>query len=315
MTIMLLTPGLQTTIQAGPRVGYRHQGVPASGAADLLSLGLANHLVGNDLLAPALEANLVGPALRFEAQHAIALTGGEAKATLNNEPVDFHRTIVVNAGDDLVVGSVEAGMRVYIAFRGGLQATATLGSGSTYLPAALGGLNGRALVKGDVLQTNDTTPIAKVRQTPESHRPPITSRWALRACRCAETHLLQDNQRSALFDTNWTIGRRSDRMGMQLEGPALGVASAGRMPSAAVFPGTIQCPEDGSLFVLGVDAGTTGGYPRVAQVARCDRHLLGQMRPGDQVRFLPRQPLEAIDELHAKHDYWRKWLPDIERVL
>ena len=87
------------------------------------------------------------------------------------------------------------------------------------------------------------------------------------------------------------------------------------MPSAPVFPGTIQCPEDGAPFVLSVDSGTTGGYPRIAQVARADRHLLGQMRPGDHVRFLPRQPQEAIDELHAKHDYWRKWLPGIERVI
>jgi allophanate hydrolase subunit 2 len=82
-----------------------------------------------------------------------------------------------------------------------------------------------------------------------------------------------------------------------------------------VFPGTVQCPEDGSPFILSVDAGTTGGYPRIAQIARCDRHLLGQMRPGDRVRFLRREPQEAIDELHAKHDYWRKWLPDIESVI
>lgn len=315
MTITVLTPGLQTTIQAGPRRGYRHKGVPASGAADPLSLGLANHLVGNELLAPALEVNLVGPALRFEAQHAIALTGGDADVTLNNEPLEFHQTIVVNAGDDLVVGSIEVGMRIYIAFHGSLQATAILSSTSTYLPAALGGFEGRALEKGDVLDTVSASPVTQVLTTPAEHRPPITSRWALRACRGAETHLLQDQQRSALIDTNWTIGRRADRMGMQLEGPALGVASAGRLPSAAVFPGTIQCPEDGAPFVLGVDAGTTGGYPRIAQVARCDRHLLGQMRPGDHVRFLPRQPQEAIDELRAKHDYWRKWLPDIESVI
>jgi allophanate hydrolase subunit 2 len=104
-------------------------------------------------------------------------------------------------------------------------------------------------------------------------------------------------------------------MGMQLTGPQLAVDSRGRMPSAAVFPGTIQCPEDGTPYLLSVDAQTIGGYPRVAQIARADRHLLGQLRPGDSLQLLPRQPVDAQQELRAKHDYWRKWLPGIEAVI
>ncbi len=315
MSITVLKPGLQTTIQAGARHGLRHLGVPASGAADALSLALANRLTANDLLAPGLEATLVGPTLGFDASFAIALTGGDAKATLNGEPIEFHRTIFVNAGDELAIGSVEAGTRVYLGFAGGLQAANVLGSSSTYMPAALGGHQGRALVEGDVLQTQGENSMSESLETPKDFRPPITSRWAVRACRSAETHLLVEQQLSALIDTNWSIGRRADRMGMQLDGPTLNVSSDGRMPSAPVFPGTIQCPEDGAPFILAVDSGTTGGYPRIAQVARVDRHLLGQMRAGDHLRFLPRQPKEAIDELRAKHDYWRRWLPGIERVI
>ena len=315
MSITVLKPGLQTTIQAGARHGLRHLGVPASGAADALSLALANRLTGNDLLAPALEVTLVGPTLGFDASFAIALTGGDAKATLNGESIGFHRTVFVNAGDELAIGSVAAGTRVYLAFAGGLQAANVLGSSSTYMPAVLGGHQGRALVEGDVLQTQDKSTVTESLETPEDFRPPITSRWAVRACRSAETHLLVGQQLTALIDTSWTIGRRADRMGMQLDGPSLSVSSDGRMPSAAVFPGTIQCPEDGAPFILAVDSGTTGGYPRVAQVARVDRHLLGQMRAGDHLCFLPRQPQEAIDELRAKHDYWRQWLPGIERVI
>jgi biotin-dependent carboxylase-like uncharacterized protein len=315
MSITVLEPGLQTTIQAGARNGMRYLGVPASGAADPLSLALANRLLGNDLLAPALEATLVGPALGFDASFALALTGGLAKATLNGEPIKFHQTVLVNAGDELAIGSVETGTRVYLAFAGGLQAADVLGSVSTYMPARLGGHEGRALVKGDVLQTQGESRVTDSLQTPVGFRPPITSRWAVRACRSAETHLLQEKQRDALVDTRWTIGRRADRMGMQLDGPYLEISSDGRMPSAPVFPGTIQCPEDGLPFILSVDAGTTGGYPRIAQVARMDRHLLGQMRPGDHVRFLPREPQEAIAELRVKHDYWREWLPSIERVI
>jgi allophanate hydrolase subunit 2 len=104
-------------------------------------------------------------------------------------------------------------------------------------------------------------------------------------------------------------------MGMQLEGPKLEISSDGRMPSSAVFPGTVQCPESGAPFILSVDGGTVGGYPRVAQIARLDRHLLGQLRPGDHIRLSLHEPDAALEELHAKLDYWRAWLPDIDSIL
>ena len=139
--------------------------------------------------------------------------------------------------------------------------------------------------------------------------------WALRACASAETHPLSGNSRDQLFDTNWTVSRRADRMGLQLEGPMLDVTSDGRMPSAPVFPGTVQCPESGAPYLLSVDAGTVGGYPRIAQIARADRHLLGQLRPGDHVRLLWREAQDAVDDLRAKIEYWRQWLGDIERII
>ena len=315
MSITVLQPGLQTTVQAEPRVGMRHLGVPSSGPADALSQSLANRLVGNDLLAPALEVTLVGPSLRFDAPCSFALTGGDAEATLNGEDLGFHRTVVANVGDELAIASIRLGTRIYIAIGGGLRASEMLGSSSTYMPAAFGGHQGRALIAGDVLKMAGNASKPEMLETPAEFRPPISSRWAVRVCRSVETHLLSKSQRNVLADTNWTIGRRADRMGMQLDGATIGISSSGRMPSAPVFPGTIQCPEDGAPFILSIDSGTTGGYPRVAQITRADRHLLGQLRPGNHLRFLPREPQQAIDELRAKHDYWRQWLPGIERVI
>ena len=104
-------------------------------------------------------------------------------------------------------------------------------------------------------------------------------------------------------------------MGLRLEGPKLAVSSDGRTPSAGVLPGTIQCPEDGAPYILSVDAGTVGGYPRVAQVARADRHTLGQLKPGDHVRLLRREYDAAVADLRAMLDYWRGWLPDISDVI
>ena len=84
---------------------------------------------------------------------------------------------------------------------------------------------------------------------------------------------------------------------------------------AGVMPGTIQCPEDGAPYILSIDAGTVGGYPRVAQVARADRHILGQLKAGDHVRLLHREHDTAVEELRAKLEYWRPWLPEIDDVL
>lgn len=313
MTITVLEPGLQTTLQSRPRIGLRHQGVPGGGAADPLSLALANRLVGNTWDAAALEATLLGPTLRLNIDCAFAITGAACEARLGDRIVPSHATVFAKAGDELRLGPAQADARIYVAFAGGIEADDVLGSTSTNLQAGFGGHEGRALQAGDVLAA--AADDAPALSTPPEFRVPTSSSVGLRTCVAAETDLLDSASLARLFATNWVVDRRADRMGLRLEGPALRVSSAGRMPSAAVFPGTIQCPEDGAPYILSVDAGTVGGYPRVAQVARVDRHVLGQLRPGDHVRLLQRDPDEAVEELRAKVAYWREWLPDAAEIM
>lgn len=313
MSITVVKPGLQTTIQSGPRTGLRHMGVPANGAADPLSLALANQLLGNAWDAPAIESTLLGPTLRFEAECAFAITGAVAAISLNGRAIKLHETRFADVGDELTIGAAEVGARNYIAVAGGFVVDKVLGSSSTNLQAGFGGLEGRALEAGDGLRPVGTAVTESA--TPEEFRLPVSSSWALRTCAASETELLDERSAGHLFNTNWTIDRRADRMGLRLEGPRLTVASDGRMPSAGVIPGIIQCPEDGAPYVLSVDAGTVGGYPRIAQVACADRHILGQLRPGDHVRLLKREPDEAVAELRAKLEYWREWLPEIGEIL
>jgi biotin-dependent carboxylase-like uncharacterized protein len=315
MRFTVLKPGLQTTVQAGPRTGLRHLGVPAAGAADPLSLALANRLVGNPLLAPGLETTLNGAALRFQGGGLVAITGARAKARLNGERVKLHRTLAVAAGDELEIGPARLGARNYLAVAGGIDVEEVLGSASTYLPAGFGGLQGRALRGGDVVATGPAVGTPEMLKTPKEFRPLASNSWALRACYGAEVDLLSKESRFDLFDTNFSVGFRADRMGLQLEGARFEVTSGGRLASAPVFPGTIQCPEDGTPFLLSIDAQTIGGYPRVAQVARADRHLIGQLRPGNHVRLLWRDAESARDELLAKHNYWGEWLPGIRAVI
>jgi biotin-dependent carboxylase-like uncharacterized protein len=276
-------------------------------------MALANRLVGNAWDAPTIEASLVGPTLSFEGDCAFALTGAVAGSTLNGVSVTQHETVFASAGDELTIGSAEVGARIYLAVAGGFVADEVLGSTSTNLQAGFGGLQGRALQGGDMLEVVGGDVAAM--QTPAEFLLPMSTGWGVRTCDSAETGLLDDASRNALFDTNWVVDRRADRMGLRLDGPTLAVSSEGRMPSAGVVPGTIQCPGDGAPYVLCADAGTVGGYPRIAQVARVDRHVLGQLRPGDHVRLLRRDPDAVVEELRAKLDFWREWLPAIDEIL
>jgi biotin-dependent carboxylase-like uncharacterized protein len=276
-------------------------------------LALANRLVENSWDSAALEVSLLGPTLRLDIDCAFAVTGASFDIQLNKETIPLHETVFAEEGDVLTVGGTAKGARCYIAFAGGLEATEVLGSTSTYLAGGLGGLQGRALRQGDELRLRP----GRVSRlcTPVEFRIPMSKSWALRACESFETSRLTDESRERLFESNWTVGRRADRMGLKLDGARLDISSDGRMPSAAVFPGTVQCPENGAPFILSVDAGTVGGYPRVAQVVRADRHVLGQLKPGDHVRLLHREAPAATVELRAKLDYWRDWLPDIEQIV
>lgn len=313
MAVTVIKPGLQSTLQSRARVGQRARGVPANGAADPLSLALANRLVGNAWDTPAIEATLLGPVLRFDDACAFALAGAQAAAMLDGTAIEMHTSCFARAGEELVIGPLRSGARTYLAVAGGFVVDEVLGSASTNLQAGFGGLAGRALQAGDTVEVAGGEPGHLA--TPAEFRPPQTSSWALRTCTSAETRLLGDTGAATLFETNWIVDRRADRMGLRLGGPALSVSSGGRLPSAAVFPGTIQCPEDGAPYILSVDAGTVGGYPRVGQVARADRHILGQLAPGDHVRLLRREPDDAVAELRAKLAYWREWLPAIDDIL
>lgn len=276
-------------------------------------MALANKLVGNELLAPALEVTLTGMSFRADVKTQIAITGATAACTVNGKPVQQHSTLQLAPDDEVQIGPAEKGARTYVAFAGGLLADEVLGSRSTYLPAGFAGYEGRSLRKADQLGLVDTEQRVEKLQTPAEFRPPMVGSWTVRAGRASETALLMDAD--LLFDTKFKVGNRSNRMGLKLEGARFDVRSDGRMPSAPVFPGTIQCPEDGELFALSIDAGTTGGYPRVAKVARVDLHLLGQLCPGNQLMLIERKESDAQTELREKHNYWSAWLPGVDRII
>ena len=306
MALTVLKPGIQSTIQAAPRRGTRHLGVPASGPADTLSMALANRLVGNASVTAALEVPFGMVALEADKVHAIALTGAHVSAEINGKPVPMHQTLFMRAGETLSIGGAEIGARVYLAVAGGFAADEFLGSGSTCLPAGFGGLAGRSIRAGDVLEAMEYCHTQDVLQTPHSMQQIFTNAYALRCVPGPDEIRISGWE----YGQDFVATRRADRTGIEVTGGWPRLEQAGLRPSAPVFTGAVQLTPSGSAFVLLPDAQTTGGYPHVLQVARVDRHLLGQIRPGDRVRFLRRTPDEAADDLRSKIEFFREWVPD-----
>lgn len=281
---VILEPGLLTTVQDLGRPGLRHLGVPRSGAADRLSFSCANAALGNSIGAAALEATLTGPTLRFHSDHSFCLGGANMNASLNDKAIAPYQPTDARKGDVLQLSAARVGARCYIAFRGGLDGEDFLGSLSTYPPAALGGIAGRALKKGDELCGANLSSHA-CRTLPQSLHATLTHDFILRANVGPNAEMIDPASLEKFFASAFTVDRRVGRMGARLTGADIALADAHPMNSSAVFPGTVQCPPDGAPFLLLADAQTLGGYPRIAQLIAADLPLTGQIRPGDRVWF------------------------------
>jgi len=282
--IEVLNGGTRATIQDAGRPGYRHVGIPQSGAADKLSFALANWMVGNRWDAPAIECALGGLHLRFTEPTTIALAGAEMWAQINGLNVKNYTAMTVNKGDILTMSFVRDGCRAYVAISGGLKIPEFMGSASTYLPAEFGGYEGRALRTGDKL-TASNRPREAPRKIPTGYTPRLSRHIVLRTRTAPEWELLSKPSQRHLFVSPFVATSATDRMGSRLRGDRIDSDSTLSMTSSPLLPGTLQLPPDGQPILILADGHCTGGYPRVLQVIRADLWLLGQIAPGSQVSF------------------------------
>jgi 5-oxoprolinase (ATP-hydrolysing) subunit C len=306
MTLQLIEPGLLTLIQGVPFRTRRHLGLPLAGAADPVALALANWLVGNEAETAALETTYAPLSLRAEADCVVAAQGAALHVEINGQHHTTHQALSLSAGDVLTIPPPAGGCRSCIAVRGGFMIAPVLNATSTYTPARLGGLGGSMLSKGAMLQANPA-PACELRTLPKPFRLHHSLDFLLRVTVAPESHWIMLD---GFCNQNWKISRRANRIGIELDGTSLKPLRIEQLVSSAVFPGTIQCPPSGLPFLLGPDAQTTGGYPRIAQVIRADRHLIGQLRPGAHVRFKRIEPAEARSLYRSKIALIRQLQPD-----
>lgn len=303
MSLTLLTAGFQTTVQDRGRPGLRALGVGQSGAADGPALQLGNALVGNGSDFAGLELTMLGPRLRFSADSFFALTGSEIVAEIAGVAIPMRRPVWARAGAELSLGACRNGARSYLCVAGGIDVPTVLGSRSTDVSAQLGGLSGRPLQAGEVL------PIGPVNALPCSPAPALCDEDGpvriarffvqesavahsaahgsaiLRVTLGSHAAELGDAAQAAFFDAEWQLTPEASRMGLRLTGAWKLPDSLPELVSEPIVPGTVQLPPNGNPIVLGVEAPTAGGYPRIAQVIAADLPLLGQLRPGDKLRF------------------------------
>lgn len=305
MTLTIAGGGLHTTVQDLGRPTHQREGVPGGGAMDRIALRVANMLVGNDDGAAALETTLIGPTITFDEPTVFALGGGDLEANIDGTAVGMWRPVAVPAGATLRFGKVRTGCRSYIAFAGGIDVPLVFGSRATYARAGFGGYEGRALRASDRLSLGAPTRTAEqiadslradggepaVRVARWSAgldlRPPYSSDPIVRVIPGAHADLLSVESRAKFLSATFRVSASSDRMGYRLESQTLALRHRTELLSEGVAFGTVQLPPDGAPIVLMADRQTTGGYPRIGEVASVDLPLIAQLKPGDGLRFRP----------------------------
>lgn len=286
-TIHVQAPGLLTTVQDLGRPGFGPMGVSPCGAADPVALRLGNRLVRNDEGAAALEMTLLGGTFLFPQGAIVALGGSDFGATLDGAAVEPWASIQVCPGQTLSLGPTRSGARCYLCVRGGVAVPLFLGSASTHLLTGLGGFEGRALRKGDVLQIGPSAAAHAFRK--RSIAPGLAENLSfsgvLRFTPGPQAGWFSDSSLRAFREATYHVGEQSNRMGLRLEGSPVPQMSGREMITEGVSLGAIQVPAGGAPIILFVDQQTTGGYPKIGNVISADLHRVGQLRPRDEIRI------------------------------
>ncbi len=287
MSIKILKPGLQTSIQDLGRSGFRHIGVSQAGAIDSYHLKLANWLVSNPLHSACIESYLIGPTIEFQSSMTIAVTGAEFEMLLNAMPISNNRSYKVRPGDRLEFGKLVSGARAYIAFSVKLNYQAVMSSYSSDTTSEIAATQTATLQADDIIQTLDSIDEVPVRTLAKELVIPNQKNIVIRITKGLEYSRLTKKSKQILFESTFKVDANSNRMGLRLNGEHLQLKEQHEMVSSPIVLGTIQLPKSGQPIIALNEGQTIGGYPRIAQVISSDLHLLGQAAPNSKISFYP----------------------------
>jgi biotin-dependent carboxylase-like uncharacterized protein len=304
--IRVIEGGALTTVQDLGRPGHLRYGIPPSGPVDQAAFVVANRLAGNGDGAAALECTVLGPRFEVERACVIAVTGAAMPLTVNGAEAPAWTTLRLAPGDLVRLGAARSGVRAYVAFSGGLDVQPVLGSRSTYLRGRLGGLDGRALRKGDRLRLFPA-PLPPARRARGRVVPDYGREPEIRVVLGPQADRFTDEGIRTFLGSEYEMLPQSDRMGARLSGPRIAHARGHDIISDGIALGSIQVPGDGQPIALLVDRQSTGGYTKVATVASFDIGRLGQVKPGHRLHFRA----IGLDEAQRALRAWRADLADV----
>lgn len=357
MALEILTTGPLTTVQDLGRSGYGKWGYRRCGACDKYAMQLANILAGNDVEAdgtsgaaetggfgttgaPVLEFTLSGGKIRFTAECVIAVTGADMSPKLDGEPFSMYQPKAVRAGQILELGFAKDGLRTYLAVSGGLALLEVMGSCSTDATCGIGGLEGRALMAGDVIELlmerkENAGKQAVMKKNVQSYIEDIRGReqdfaiteeqfWVKQTAhpyRCVGSQLVPvmrvvpgpqeeaftEAGKEMLWRGVYQVTADSNRMACKLEGPALETVKSSDIISDGIVEGSIQVAANGLPMVMLSDHQTTGGYAKIGTVISADISVIAQRKPGESIGFQYITPEEA-GEAYRKEVRKLEWL-------
>ncbi len=310
--IRVIRAGPLSLVQDRGRVGYQRLGVSVSGAADIDALDIGNLLVGNGPKAASLEVTLGGLVIEFSKPTVFALTGADTNATLDEVPVGVNISYFAHPYSRLELGMASQGLRSYVAIAGGIEVSETLGSRSTHLASAIGGIDGRALADGDVLDLGEPEqdPVSG-RLFPIEKENLASDPLSIRVILGPQDDEFTTRGIDTLLGSEYTVSDQSNRQGLRLDGPTIESKTGSYdIVSDAVVNGSIQVPGDGKPIILLADRQTTGGYAKIATVATVDQPKLGQAPPGATIMF----KLISVEESQKLLSTHRRRFEEVELV-
>ena len=282
MSISILKPGVQTTVQDIGRYGYSHFGISSSGAADLFSFRLGNIIVGNTEELAGIEMTLLGADFQFNSDAVIAITGSPFNLSLDRQEIPYNQSIHVKKNQILSVGITKGGARSYLLVKGGIKTENYLNSKTTHVMSGMGGFMGRPLKKGDMLEIDENSKI-NITNIPNNLDEINTSK--IRINKGLQSSYFSDSTWAAFTSKMFTVSEVFSRMGIRLKGNPIHSSKGNEILTEGIPLGAIQVPGGGEPIISFVEHQTTGGYPKIANVISSDLCKVGQLKPGDKFQF------------------------------
>ncbi|AQH01434.1 allophanate hydrolase [Burkholderia sp. KK1] len=303
--IDILSTGAPNLVQDAGRRGHLGFGVSRSGAMDALALAVGNSLVGNEPAEAAIEISLFPFRVRFVNDLDFAVTGADCLVRLDETALAPWWGRTARAGQTLVIERPKRGARAYLCLAGGVDVEPVMGSRSTDLKGAFGGVEGRGLKRGDALKVRSS--VRRVTRESGLGAVPqgLVSFWqelssgvvSVRVVPAAEYHNFTDEAKEAFASSEYEVTPEANRVGYRLSGAALPLTSPLELLSHGIVPGTVQVPPSGQPIIQLAEANTCGGYPKIATVVESDLWKLGQAPIGCRIRFVLTDVEEAVNSL------------------